>query len=152
MSHINVYKQRVGVVRVGGTYNVTTISYTARAISIEIVPATDDVVVGDGVAYFSMPLTINGYVLERVHARVITAGVTGTTDIQIANATLAVDVLSTKLTIDSGETGSDTAAIPAVINLANDNAITDQLWRIDVDAVSTTKPKGLVVTLQFDVP
>lgn len=90
--------------------------------------------------------------LVRVHARVITAGTTGTTDIQIANVTDAVDMLSTKLTIDSAATGSDTAATAAVINTATDDVVTNDLLRIDIDAASTTKPKGLIVTLEFQLP
>ena len=87
-----------------------------------------------------------------VHAEVITAGTTGTTDIQIANVTQAADMLTTKITIDSGETGSDTAAAAAVIDTANDDVATNDLLRVDVDAVSTTAAKGLIVTLGFQRP
>jgi hypothetical protein len=61
-------------------------------------------------------------------------------------------MLSTKLTIDSGETGSDTAATPAVINTSYDDVATNDLLRIDIDAISTTAPKGLIVTLEFRLP
>ena len=90
--------------------------------------------------------------LVEVHAEVITAGTTNTTDIQIANVTDSVDMLSTKLTIDSGETGSDTAATAAAINTSNDDVTTNDMLRIDVDAVSSTAPKGLIVTLTFRLP
>lgn len=110
---------------------------------------TTNVAVGDGASYVVIPSTMNGLNLTRVHARVITAGTTGTTDIQIANVTDAVDMLSTKLTIDSGETGSDTAATAAVIDTAHDDVATNDLLRIDVDAVSTTPPKGLLITMEF---
>jgi len=112
----------------------------------------DDVTIGDGKFYIHIGEKIAGKNLTYVHAEVITAGTTGTTDIQIHNVTQVVDVLSTKLTIDSGETGSDTAAITAVINLANDNVLENDLLRIDVDSVSTTAPKGLIVTLGFGTP
>ena len=110
---------------------------------------TTNVAVGDGAGYAVIPIALNGFNLVRVHARVITAGTTGTTDIQIHNVTQAADMLSTKLTIDSGETGSDTAAAAAVIDTGNDDVATNDLLRIDVDAVSTTPPKGLLVTLEF---
>ena len=90
--------------------------------------------------------------LVDVHAEVITAGTTGTTDIQIANVTQVADILSTKLTIDSGETGSDTAATAAVINTAEDDMTENDVLRIDVDAISTTAPKGLIITLGFRLP
>jgi len=110
---------------------------------------TIDVAVGDGASYIHVPASYNGMELTEVHALVITAGTTGTTDIQLANVTDAVDMLSTKLTIDSGETGSDTAATPAVINGANAIVATNDVLRVDIDAVSTTAPKGLIVTLGF---
>jgi hypothetical protein len=90
--------------------------------------------------------------LVEVHAEVITAGTTGTTDIQIHNVTQAADMLSTKITIDSAETGSDTAAAAAVIDTANDDVATNDVIRVDVDAISTTAPKGLIVSLVFQLP
>lgn len=108
-----------------------------------------DVAIGDGAYYFHVPEELNGEDLVGVHAEVVTAGTTGTTDIQIHNIDNAVDMLSTKLTIDSGETGSDTAATPAVISGSNSGVNTNDMIRIDVDAVSTTAPKGLIVTLRF---
>ena len=107
---------------------------------------------GDGAFYFHVPSALAGMDLVAVHAEVISAGTTGTTDIQIHNVTDAVDMLSTKLTIDSGETGSDTAATPAVINTSNDDVVENDLLRIDVDAVSTTPPDGLIVTMEFRLP
>lgn len=113
---------------------------------------TTDVATGDGAHYFVVPSSMGGMDLVSVHAEVITAGTTGTTDIQIHNLTQTADMLSTKITIDSGETGSDTAAAAAVIDTANDDVATNDVIRIDVDAVSTTAPKGLIVTLEFRLP
>ena len=111
-----------------------------------------DVATGDNAVFFHVPSHMNGMDLVEVHAEVTTAGTTGTTDIQIHNATQAADMLSTKLTIDSAETGSDTAAAAAVIDTANDDIATNDVIRVDVDAISTTAPKGLVVTLVFELP
>lgn len=113
---------------------------------------TSDLATGDGADYLHIPDALNGMNLVYVHARVITAGTTGTTDFQIANVTDAVDMLSTKLTIDSGETGSNTAATAAVIDTTKDDVATNDLLRLDIDALSTTKPKGYVVTLGFRKP
>ena len=88
--------------------------------------------------------------LVEVHALVADAGTTGTTDVQIANTTQAIDMLSTKLTVDSGEVGSDTAAAAAVIDQANlrDRVLLNDILEIDVDAIqSGTAPNGLFITL-----
>lgn len=113
---------------------------------------TTDTATGDGAGYFHVPAGYNGMNLVEVHAEVITAGTTGTTDIQIANVTDSVDMLSTVITIDSGETGSDTGATPAVIDGTKDDVATNDLLRVDVDAVSTTPAKGLIVTMGFQLP
>ncbi len=123
-----------------------------RAVQIMCVAPTSDTATGDGIAYFHVDSRLNGMNLVDVHAQVITAGTTGTTDIQIHNVTQAADMLTTKITIDSGETGSNTAATAAVIDTSNDDVATNDLIRIDVDAVSSTKAKGLIITLGFRLP
>jgi hypothetical protein len=127
-------------------------SIAKSAVGLPVVEWSTDVAVSDGQFYLHIPAKLNGMNLVTVHAEVITAGTTGTTDIQIYNVTQTADMLSTKLTIDSGETGSDTAATPAVIDTANDDVATNDLLRVDVDAISTTAPKGLLVTLEFALP
>lgn len=129
-----------------------SLTVTERYVEVVAFDFTTDTATGDGKAYFTIPRELNGFDLTSVHARVITAGTTNTTDIQINNVTQAADMLTTKVTIDSTETGSDTAATPYVIDLANDDVATNDLLRIDVDAVSTTAAKGLIVTLGFSKP
>lgn len=123
-----------------------------KEVQIEVFAPTLSWTTGDGKGYFVCPASMNGMNLVSVHARAITAGTTGTSDIQIRNVTDTVDVLSTKMTIDSGETGSDTAAVAAVINATNDDVDTNDLWAIDIDAVASTPPKGLIVTMEFRLP
>lgn len=123
-----------------------------KVVSIQVFGGDSDLEIGDGKAYITIPEECNGMNLVGVHARVITAGTTNTTDIQIRNVTDSQDMLSTKLTIDSGETGSDTAATPAVIDTTKDDVATNDLLVIDIDAVSTTAPKGLIVILRFSLP
>jgi len=127
--------------------NIQALAY--RSVVVEVFGPTTDVSTGDGKKYIHIPSPLNSCNLVEVHALVITAGTTGTTDIQIHNLTDTADMLSTKLTIDSGETGSDTAAAAAVIDTAHDDIVTNDVIRIDVDAKSTTAPKGLYVTLVF---
>ena len=123
-----------------------------RYIQSVVFDFTVNVATGDGKFYIHIPEQMGKMKLFEVHAEVITAGTTGTTDIQIRNVTDSVDMLSTKLTIDSGETGSDTAATLAVIDKTKDDVATNDLLAIDVDAVSTTPPLGLIVTLGFSLP
>ena len=72
------------------------------------------------------------------------------------DAVLTVDInkngasiLSTKLTIDSGEKTSQTAATPAVIS--DDVVVSDDEFKIDIDTVgSTIAGAGLIVTLEIE--
>ncbi len=123
-----------------------------RYLQAIVVEFTTDAATGDGKFYFHIPPALNGMNLVYVHAECITAGTTGTMDIQLHEVVGAVDMLSTKLTIDSGETGSDTAATPAVINTSNDDVATNDLIRVDIDAIQTTPAKGLIITLGFQLP
>lgn len=146
-----IYNETDGIAQVYDGTQWVNLAYEVP-IQATIVDYTTDIATGDGQYYFRVPSRLNGMNLTAVHAEVITAGTTGTTDIQIHNVTDAVDMLSTKLTIDSGETGSDTAVTAAVINTSNDDVATNDLLRVDVDAISTTAPKGLIVTLEFSLP
>lgn len=116
-----------------------------------------DVSVGDGTAGFFIFSDLNGFNLVGVEGGVAVAGTTGTTDVQIRRSRGAAtrsdaDMLSTKLTIDSGETSSATAATAAVVNTSNDDVATGDMIYVDVDAVSTTEPQGLTVVLVFEEP
>jgi hypothetical protein len=123
-----------------------------RVLEVVAVDYETAVEIGDGAGYVTVPSSYAGMNLVAVHARVITAGTTGTTDVQIHNLTQTADMLSTKLTIDSTETGSDTAATAAVIDTDNDDVAAYDLLRVDVDAVSTTAPEGLIVVMEFRLP
>ena len=121
----------------------------AGAVGILVYDGATDLETGDGKAYFNVPSKMNGMNLISCYAEVITAGTTNTTDIQIHNVTDAVDMLTTEITIDSGGTNSDAASTPYVIDTGNDNVVTKDLIRLDIDQISTTAPKGLIVTLEF---
>lgn len=148
-SEINTGTDNVKVISpdglAGSNYGKVPVTFTVAGISTSV--AT-----GDGQGYFHIPAELNGMDLVDLEAFVVTAGTTSTTDIQISNTTQAVDMLSTKLTIDSGETNSSTAATPAVIDTANDDVATGDVIEIDIDAVSTTAPQGLEVILYFQLP
>lgn len=114
--------------------------------------AASALVVGDGVAYFVVPPELNGMNLTAVAAALVgTVSSSGTPTFQIANVTDAVDMLSTKITIDATERTSYTAAVPAVIDATKDDVATGDILRVDVD-VAGTGSKGLVVILTFSAP
>lgn len=121
-------------------------------VQFVVVDFTTDCATGDGKFYFRIPSALNGMDLTALHAECITAGTTGTMAIQINNVTQTADMLTTVLTIDSGETGSDTAATPAVVDTSNDNVATNDILRVDVDTIHTTPAKGMLITLEFQLP
>lgn len=109
-------------------------NFGVRVISILLNDSTA-LTTGDGKAYIRIPNECNGMDLVGVRASRV-AG-TGVPLIQIHNVTAAVDMLSTRVSIDSGETDSSSAATPAVINTSNDSVATAQRLRIDVDDAGT---------------
>ena len=78
----------------------------------------------------------------------VVASSSGNVSVQVRNDTGAVDMLTTNLTIDQGETDSSTAATPAAIDGANAFVSTADMLRIDIDAEGTGT-KGLMVELTF---
>jgi hypothetical protein len=133
-----------------------------KVVQVELFGPGQAVSTGDGKAYFRVPTTLNGMNLVAVTANVLTAGTTGTTNVDIDRCAATTtgnvctgtvsDMLTTNLTIDSGENDSATAAATVVINTANDDVITGQILRINVDAVQTTAPQGLIVNMEFELP
>lgn len=118
----------------------------------ELFVPTADVTVGNGKKYDSIGVKLAGMNLVYVHLLAVTAGTTGLTSVQIYNVTKACNMLSTVCSIDSGETGSNTAATPYVIDTTHDDVAENDVIRIDVTAVSTTAPKGLILILGYQRP
>jgi hypothetical protein len=118
-----------------------------KTVQMVITDFTTDVATGDGKFYFEVPDELGGMNLIRARGRVVTAGTTGSTDIQIHNITQVADMLTGKISIASAGTSAE-----GTIDTANDDVATDDVLRIDVDAVSTTAPKGLIITLAFRLP
>jgi len=108
---------------------------------------------GDKKAIVHIGPEMDGMNLVAVHALVDTAGGSGLATFQIRNITKAQDMLSTLLTIDGGETGSETATTPAVIDGATDDVSENDIITLDVDTVPSGPPaKGLLVNLTFRRP
>jgi hypothetical protein len=136
--------------------------FGTKVVEIEIYGPGVSASTGDGKTYFYIPPALNGMNLVGVRAQVYTAGTTNTLNVDIARCVAAstgnicsstvADVLSTNLTIDSAENASDTAATAAVIDTANDDVATGQVYRFDIDAVHTTPSQGLLLILTFQLP
>lgn len=119
-----------------------------KSISMYVVPSTTDVLPADGQFFFMIPEALNGMNLVRAIARVNTAGTTNATTIDIFNVTDSVDMLSTAISIASG----GTLGTAGTVNTATDDVATNDFIRIDVTTASTTRPKGLTVVLEFQLP
>lgn len=132
---------------------INTSVSTKKELILQAIEAGTTQTTGDGKAVFIVPSVLNGMNLVEVKAVQGTAGITGTCDVQIRNVTDSVDMLSTKITIDSTEIGTATAATAAVIDTTKDDVATNDVLAIDVDAIASgTAGKGLTLSLVFDLP
>lgn len=109
------------------------------------------ITVGDGKAYFTISRDLAGLSLVDVAIAVTTVSSAGLPTVQLANMSGAIDMLSTKVTIDATEFTSYTAATPPVINAANARVAAGDFIRVDVD-VAGTGAKGLMAMLTFGTP
>lgn len=107
-----------------------------------------DVSAADGKAYIAIPECMNGMNLVRANAVVNTAGTTNATTIDIYNVTDSHDMLSTAISIASGWT----VGTAWTVDTSYDDVATNDILRIDVTSASTTKPKWLIVVLEFQLP
>lgn len=119
-----------------------------KSVSIQVTDGTTDVATGDGKAYLTIPEALNGMNLIRAQATVVTAGTTNATTVMIHNKTDAQDMLSGAISIAS----AGTVGTVGTVNASFDDVATNDVLRIDVDSVSTTAPKGLMVVLEFRLP
>jgi hypothetical protein len=132
-------------------------SYGMRYFQVTVQDYETDVATND-VGYLHIPAEIDGYSLKELHAEVISTGTTGTTDISVDKSTERSgsktwsNMLTTDLTIDSGEYGSDTATAAVIKSDGTEQVAENNLVRVQVDSTSTTAPKGLIVTLGFQLP
>lgn len=111
-------------------------------------PNGSAITTGDGQAFLTVPAAWNGKTVASVDASVTTVSSSGAVTVQLARvrAGTPADVLSTAVTIDATESASYTAAVPSVVDTANDDLATGDFLRVDVDGAGTGA-KGLIVTL-----
>ena len=95
---------------------------------------------GDGKMYFTVPALLNGMNLVSCGGHLYTAATSGVVGVQIANVTSGVDMLSAAKILEWDVTEKDTAtaaaASAAVINTTNDNVLTGEEIRVDIDAAA----------------
>lgn len=121
----------------------------AKILQLKVSADDSDLTVGDGKLTIIIDSSLNGMVLSAVAAGLSDASSAGgPVTVQVHNVTDAVDMLSTRITIDDGEFTSYTADVPPVINAAADDVATGDRIRIDVDDPGTDA-RGLVVILTF---
>jgi len=119
--------------------NALDIFANYQYILVRIVAATTDTTVANVVGGdYVMPYGGSFY---QVGATVDTAGVTNVTTVDINNN--GTTILSTKITIDTGEKTSRTAATASYISSPNFKI--GDIITFDVDAIQTTAAKGLTV-------
>ena len=136
-----------------GTWNATAVDVTylasnakTQAIMFAASDETTALTTGTGKLTFRMPYAMTLFAgVSGIKASLTTAGSTSgvtTVDVNEAGST----ILSTKLTIDSGETTSVTAATPPVIS---DTALAaDAIITVDIDGLSGGATEaGLKITL-----
>jgi hypothetical protein len=119
-----------------------------RVVEIKVLDDTTTVTTGDGKVIVCVPAAFNGLNLTGAHAYVTTVSSSGLPTVQIRNVTDAVDMLTTKVSIDASEFTSYSAATAPVIDTAHDDVATGDLIAVDVD-VAGTGAKGLGVILTF---
>jgi hypothetical protein len=129
------------VITASSTYTPTITKYVTD-------PFGDELITGDGQAYIPISPDLNGFKIASAMVTVANSSSSGTPTIQIRNTSTGVDLLTTPITIDVGETSSITAATPPVINTSAVALATGNLLAVDID-VAGTGTKGLILTLTF---
>lgn len=107
----------------------------------------DPITPGNGKFYYDIVGQMGGGRLVYCKAKLITAGVGSTMLIQIHNLTQAVDMLATRLMVNSGSLDSSDAATPYDIDEDNDDLADNDTLRVDIDQNHSTPGQGLILTL-----
>lgn len=115
-----------------------------KSYIVELFDKDTDVVVGFEYE-FRVPEIIGTANLVEPNAKVITAGVTGSTDISVFKDG-STDMLTADISI-----ASTTTAGSGTVNGSNAGVTEGTLIKLTVESVSTTAPKGLFVELIFEI-
>lgn len=123
---------------IGGLLFDTTNDALSNTRIIEVIVTDTTLATGDGKARFNIPADMDSWDLIDADAAIDTntSATVGPT-FQIRNATQSADMLSTKITIDTSEVTSYTAATAPVVDTANDSVVLGDRIEIDVDSAGT---------------
>lgn len=103
------------------------------------------ILIGTGKAYFPIPSTLNGMSLLTYNVFAVTAGAGGDLTMDLVKVGGA-SLLTAPATLAAG----DTVGTPATVNPATKIVATNDVLRIDVSAIGSTSPEGVMVTLVFE--
>ena len=132
----------------------TFLSLAKKTIYIVVIANDTVLTTGDGKHTITIPSDLNGMNLIDADIVVYGSSSSGLPTVQLNNLDYsggASDMLTTRMTIDTSELSSYTAATPPVIDTGKDDVVTGDRIRIDVD-VAGTGTDGLDVILVFRTP
>jgi len=115
--------------------------------AIKLFGDDEAITTGDGRFIFEIPDDLDGHSLKLVLLYVTTTGST-LTKMQIRNVTAAVDMLTTRIQVDSSEKSSRTASTVYAINTANSKVAAGDQIAFDIDNAGTGA-KGLGTEVSF---
>ena len=125
--------------------------YGKKYLHIKVVDDATVLTTGDGKFIFRLPNDFAGMNLVAVEMFVTTVSSSGLPTVQLRNITQAADILTTKITIDSGELDSNDASAAVSINTSEDDYTSADQIAVDVD-ISGTGAKGLGLLLTYQTP
>ena len=123
-----------------------------KYVQMPLVGPETSVVTGNELGFFPSPADITGWKIVEVHAWVRTPGTGGVTTVTLTNMTSGNPVLSTPITIESGQQGSHQATVQPVINAAEAKTVAWGAFYWNVTTEHTTPAKGLTCTLVLQAP
>jgi len=129
-------------------------NYGIRYVGVVVADSGTALTTGDGKAYFHVPAGLAGMDLMEAHAEVNTAPAGSTIIIEVSKNGNSTQMLTTNITIDAGETGSDSAAALRAYATDGSEAVAENdLIQININQIgSGTAGSGLIVTLGFRIP
>lgn len=126
-----------------------------RCVILKVYAETSAISSGNGKMFFAVPAVLNGMNLTSVGGHLYTAATSGVVQVQIRNATSAVDMLSSAKLLEWDATEKDTAtaaaASTAVINTSADGVATGEEIAVDIDAAASGA-QGMEIRLTFQLP
>lgn len=134
-----------------GTLTVDGLTHILRYVTVPLCNDGTACAVGSGSTFF-IGSEFNNYKITEISLCASDTGTTGSMTIQLKNVVDNVLVLSTALTLDSGERCTATADVPAVINTSNQTVTTNDILVPYITGVHTTPAQGASVKFTLSPP